>query len=302
MDFYAAEQAFQGLEEARRTGRLDIEAYRQELMALRVTDAQGRTWMMQELTGRWYVWDQGQWQMATPPQPTAPPPPPAPPAPEPEPEPSVATEPIAPQAQAPEEPVVAQPEPVEPAAPEPVARSGGLNPVISPLGDETQASAPVVETVPSQPMAQPTPVASPVAPPEPIVIPSVQQAPTVGSSTRVASTGASSVQQAPAVGQSVAQAPASGQVISQAPATGYAPATPQTKHWRPSCLSVTLRLILWALLWSVIGWAVSVLLREPPLWAYLVVLGGALLHLVLSVRRMTRHGRETRAQAKRSTR
>ena len=205
MDFIAAELAFRGLEQMRKTGRIDMAQYRQHLMALGVTDDQGRTWRMQELTGQWFVWEGAQWQVATPPRPAAPsslPPPAAPPQPQ---------------------PVTAQPL---------------ANPVVSP------AMAP--------PVAQQSAPLTVCAP---------------------------------------------GQSVQQAPAAGSAPTSRQVKYWRPSCLSVTLRLIFWALFWSAVAWAVSSLIRATPLWAYAAVLAGAVLHLVYTVRRLTRHGRKARADA-----
>jgi len=77
MDFLEAGRRFQWLEQQRATGALSPEQYRAEVHKLRVTDAQGRTWMPQELTGQWHVYQNGQWVAAQPPRPapTAPPPP-----------------------------------------------------------------------------------------------------------------------------------------------------------------------------------------------------------------------------------
>ena len=267
MDFIAAELAFRDLDQKRQVGQIDMAEYRQQLMALRVTDDQERTWMMQELTGQWFVWEDAQWQVAVPPQPTTLPPPPAPSAPPAPPAPPVqqpaAPEPVTSQAVAPED---IAPQPVEP---QPMTRRGLSSPVISSMA---------AESVPQQDTPLTLGTASR----------SVQQAPAASRS----------VQQAPAASQSVQQAPAVGQSVQQAPSSGYATLAPQVKHWRPSCLSVTLRLFFWALLWSIVAWAVSSLFRTMPLWAYLAVLLGALLHLVYAVRRMTRHGREARAKAK----
>jgi len=47
-------------------GRINIEQFRNLLNQLRVTDAQGRTWMLQEGSGQWFVWINGQWQAASP--------------------------------------------------------------------------------------------------------------------------------------------------------------------------------------------------------------------------------------------
>lgn len=78
MTFAEAEQRFRFLEDQRRRGILTLEQYRAELAQLRVTDPWGRLWMLQEQTGQWFVFHEGQWQASQPPQqaPSAPPLPP----------------------------------------------------------------------------------------------------------------------------------------------------------------------------------------------------------------------------------
>ena len=93
LTYREAELAYAELERLRAEGRLDEAAYRERLHALRVFDDQGRTWMLQEGSGDWFVYDEGQWVQATPPgQPIGmPPPPESPPmaaAPAPTPQPS----------------------------------------------------------------------------------------------------------------------------------------------------------------------------------------------------------------------
>ena len=85
LTYAQAEQAFAELERRRQAGEIDESSYRQELSALRVQDEQGRTWMLQERTGQWFVFHQGAWVASTPPGmairsplSTPPPPPPAP--------------------------------------------------------------------------------------------------------------------------------------------------------------------------------------------------------------------------------
>lgn len=80
MDLNHAEQSFRELERLLETGQLDIETYRQRLAELRVLDNEGRTWMMQERTGRWYVWTGDAWVPGEPRKPAemSVPPPPAP--------------------------------------------------------------------------------------------------------------------------------------------------------------------------------------------------------------------------------
>ncbi len=89
MDFTQAEQAFRALESSLQVGELDIESYRERLNELRVQDDQGRTWMPQERTGIWYVWNGQAWEPSEPPRPASVPVPPPPPAP-------VHVEPLAP--------------------------------------------------------------------------------------------------------------------------------------------------------------------------------------------------------------
>lgn len=68
MDYERAEREFRRLEELRQTGFLTEEAYRTQLAALRVIDEWGRLWMLQERTGQWFVYHEGQWVAATPPR------------------------------------------------------------------------------------------------------------------------------------------------------------------------------------------------------------------------------------------
>jgi len=77
MTFAEAEQRFRFLEDQRGRGILTLEQYRAELAQLRVSDPWGRLWMLQEQTGQWFVFHEGQWRASQPPQqvPQAPPPP-----------------------------------------------------------------------------------------------------------------------------------------------------------------------------------------------------------------------------------
>lgn len=67
MDFTQAEMLFRDIEGKYRQGEIDTETYHRLLGQIRVRDAEGRTWMLQEGTGKWYVWDGSQWRAATPP-------------------------------------------------------------------------------------------------------------------------------------------------------------------------------------------------------------------------------------------
>ncbi|MEA3308971.1 MAG: hypothetical protein U9Q70_05615 [Chloroflexota bacterium] len=79
MDFYEAERRFRVLEDQRARGALNEAQYRTDLQRLRVTDSLRRVWMLQERTGQWHVYQNGQWIAAQPPQrgPAASPPPPS---------------------------------------------------------------------------------------------------------------------------------------------------------------------------------------------------------------------------------
>jgi hypothetical protein len=61
MDFREAEQVYRDLENRLSAGQISLEAYRQALAGLRVVDASGATWQLQERTGRWFVYQNGQW-------------------------------------------------------------------------------------------------------------------------------------------------------------------------------------------------------------------------------------------------
>jgi hypothetical protein len=76
--FRAAEARFRWLNHQRSSGQMDEATYRAELGQLRVQDARGNWWMMQEGTGAWFVWQGNQWAPAQPypPAPAASPPPP----------------------------------------------------------------------------------------------------------------------------------------------------------------------------------------------------------------------------------
>ncbi len=105
MTFTEAEERFRWLERQRRIRRLSMEEYRQALKEMRITDSAGRTWMLQERTGYWHVWDGRQWQLADPhrlappPQAQAPRPAPQPQQQAPWPQPQPAPQPQAPSPQ-----------------------------------------------------------------------------------------------------------------------------------------------------------------------------------------------------------
>ena len=67
MDFREAEQQFKDLDKRVRAGKISPEQYRAALAQLRVMDASGAIWQIQERTGAWFVFVQGQWVASTPP-------------------------------------------------------------------------------------------------------------------------------------------------------------------------------------------------------------------------------------------
>jgi hypothetical protein len=67
LTYAQAEQAFADLERRRKDGLVNEADYRQELNTLRVLDEHGRTWMLQETTGQWFVYHNQAWVASTPP-------------------------------------------------------------------------------------------------------------------------------------------------------------------------------------------------------------------------------------------
>lgn len=61
MDFKDAEFRYRALEQKWAAGQIDASTYRKELGHLRVVDAAGEVWLLQEHTYRWYVFRGGQW-------------------------------------------------------------------------------------------------------------------------------------------------------------------------------------------------------------------------------------------------
>lgn len=53
MDFQQAEQQFRQLYKQFRAGKIGIEQYKTAQIQLRVTDASGNIWQLQECTGAW---------------------------------------------------------------------------------------------------------------------------------------------------------------------------------------------------------------------------------------------------------
>lgn len=79
MDFQQVEQQFRQLEAAYVAGQIDLAAYRKALANMRIVDSSGVTWQIQERSGTWYCYWQGQWVPRSP-YPAPPPQPPVQPA------------------------------------------------------------------------------------------------------------------------------------------------------------------------------------------------------------------------------
>ena len=67
MNFEQAQYQFQQLEALRQSGQIDQAQYRAALEALQVVDERGVIWRMQEITGAWYFFWEGQWVPYVPP-------------------------------------------------------------------------------------------------------------------------------------------------------------------------------------------------------------------------------------------
>ncbi len=67
LTYEQAEQGYAELERLRRAGQIGQADYAARLNDLRVTDEYGRTWMLQEGTGQWFVYHNEAWVAAVPP-------------------------------------------------------------------------------------------------------------------------------------------------------------------------------------------------------------------------------------------
>lgn len=68
MNYRDAERRFQTIDRQYRAGRIAPETYRAQIRELKVVDENGRRWMIQEGTGQWHVYDEGEWRAASPPK------------------------------------------------------------------------------------------------------------------------------------------------------------------------------------------------------------------------------------------
>lgn len=72
MDFQQLETQFWALDGQFRTGQITYEMYSAAVAQLQLMDANGAIWQIQEQTGAWFVFLQGQWEPMDPPRPTTP--------------------------------------------------------------------------------------------------------------------------------------------------------------------------------------------------------------------------------------
>jgi hypothetical protein len=72
MDFQQAEQLFRQYDVMYKNGQINLDQYRAAMVQLRVTDTAGSIWQIQEVTGSWFVFSNGQWIAGTPPRPVPP--------------------------------------------------------------------------------------------------------------------------------------------------------------------------------------------------------------------------------------
>ena len=68
MHFAEAEQKYRELEDQLLSGALESEEFVAQVAQLRVTDGEGRHWMLSARTGRWLLHDGQQWVLAEPPR------------------------------------------------------------------------------------------------------------------------------------------------------------------------------------------------------------------------------------------
>ena len=69
MDFQQAEQQFRQYDLMYKNGQINLDQYRAAMVQLRVTDSTGNIWQLQEVTGSWFVFSNGQWIAGNPPRP-----------------------------------------------------------------------------------------------------------------------------------------------------------------------------------------------------------------------------------------
>lgn len=72
MDFKEAESLFLALKQHYRQGNINEAKYREGLKQIRVRDDDGKIWAIEEATGRWHCFKQGEWVPETPPHYTPP--------------------------------------------------------------------------------------------------------------------------------------------------------------------------------------------------------------------------------------
>lgn len=291
LTYASAEAVYAELERLRAAGILTDPAYRAQLNSLRIKDELGRTWMIQERTGRWHVWERGAWAEATPPG--REPSPDSPPA---APERSVgmpasgiaATWPPAEETAARDVVAPADLPPAGVVPPPPTqdvtSRLPGGPPALTATvpGHPSIAGSPAVYT---QMMAPPVPIAPPSAatrtsPPAPVLPPpaavrAVPPPPTLPPPPALVAT-------SPPVGQA-APGP-TGKRARRDRARADRPAARSRRGFRYVAWSI----VKWDVLWCLLAWAVGSTVGDRAPWALIPVAALALLSLVLWIRRLPR--------------
>lgn len=142
MDFETLEQQYQVLRRQRDAGQITPQAFTAAVQQLRLNDASGAWWTINEVDGSWLHWDGAAWQPAVPPRPIPPPPVVPPPA---------AVQPFTPVAG----PVTPQAQPVT-APPAGLQKPRSFDPYADFPGGPPKAKAKKEKPVRVQPAAQPT--------------------------------------------------------------------------------------------------------------------------------------------------
>lgn len=273
LPYASAEVVYAELERLRTAGVLSDAAYRAQLNTLRIKDERGRTWMLQERTGRWHMWERGTWIEATPPG-REPAPVSAPVASEPgERVPSLGGEVAPPTAQAIPAPASAAPVDLPPpgVVPHPPAaddtsRLPGQLPIAAGVATFTSTQAP------PQPV---TPVAPPpTLPPPPTQAPNASLAPPAPLAPPTAWTASTPSYQAQ---------PAQGRASRRARRKANRAARPRS-GWRYVLWSI----LKWDVLWCLVAWGVFAIVGERARWALIPVAALAIVTLVLWIRSLPR--------------
>lgn len=276
LTYASAEAVYAELERLRAAGILTDPAYRAQLNTLRIKDEPGRTWMLQERTGRWHMWERGAWVEATPPG-REPPPIRTPAAPEPAPGVAALD-------------VTALRPPTQEAVPYSVVARVDLPPAgVVPPPPEPDATTPLAEpqpptaaTLPGRPpmvsssavhggIAAPPP--APVLPP-PVALRTAPPPPSLPPPSALAATALNAVAQS-APGQTGKRARRDAQRAART-------ASRSRREFRTIAWSI----LKWDVLWCLAGWAVYSIAGHRAPWALIPVAALAIITLVIWIRRL----------------